>query len=118
MQNVRADLYEIISDGFERTLEGFVTETGEPDFMKALVHVLITEDYDGPAVGYGCSRLLPSRGTALTYEPPLHSSRHFEARHSCRYKRNDVDKWKDKNTLSGCLGGTEEAGKQIHIHIQ
>ena len=112
MGKIRADLFPIISDGFERRLHGFVTETGEPDFMRALVHVLIVHGLDGPATGYGCCRLVPALGTALSYDPPLYSSHHFENRIPCRNTRTDVGRWKSKSTLSGCLGGAEAAGKK------
>ena len=113
MQNIRTDLFEKMSTGFEAGLEEFHTKCGKPDFMKALIHLLVSDGTDGKARGYGACRLVPSFGSVLRYDPPLHSSLHFENTQLGKCRRLDEKTWKDKNTLGGCLGSAEKAEKKI-----
>ena len=85
--------------------------------MKALPHLFVTEGLDGKARGYRASRIVPSMGTVLRYNPPLHSSQHLEGNHIRKYQRSDEKEWQSKNTLSGCLGSAEDIGTTTSADI-
>ena len=91
-------------------------DDGQPDVMKAIIHLLIEEGLDEPAK-LGCSRLVPSMGNKVTYWPTLSSSRMFESqleKHAgWKFKRTDEKHWKSKHTVSGLLGGCKAQGKTL-----
>lgn len=114
-QECKGRLLEKINCGFWTDEPYCIGDDGQPDVMKAIIHLLIEEGLDAPTK-LGCSRLVPSLGNKVTYWPPLCSSRMFESpseKHTGpNFKRTDEKHWTSKNTCSGLLGGCKAQGKK------
>ena len=114
-QECKGVLYEKINCGFWTEDAKFLGDDGQPDVMKAIIHLLIEEGLDAPTK-LGCSRLVPSLGNKVTYWPPLCSSRMYEnprpEHKGGKFRRTDEKHWKSKYTCSGLLGGCKSNGKK------